>query len=168
MATSVRNATLKVTIEEEITLNGIRQGAKNVKRISDINEIFKRVVTCPANNETTIVRFRSSVGNVSGAVAYDSALDVQDVKYIRVTNLDSSNSVKLSLQVDVGEDDSGADMSATILMEAGKSFIMGSPEDGIGADDDAAGLVTNLVDLDSLVVQPGSNAVNVEVFVAST
>ena len=168
MATSVRNATLKVTIEEEINLNGVRQGAKNVKRISDINEIFKRVVTCPANNETTVVRFRSSVGNVSGAVAYDSALDVQDVKYIRVTNLDDANSLTLSLQVDVGEDDSGADMSASILVESGKSFIMGSPEDGIGADDDAAGLVTNLVDLDSIVVQPGGNAVDVEVFVASS
>ena len=168
MATSVRNATLKVTIEEEINLNGVRQGAKNVKRISDINEIFKRVVTCPANNETTVVRFRSSVGNVSGDVAYDSALDVQDVKDIRVTNLDDANSLTLSLQVDVGEDDSGADMSASILVESGKSFIMGSPEDGIGADDDAAGLVTNLVDLDSIVVQPGGNAVDVEVFVASS
>ena len=73
----------------------------------------------------------------------------------------------MSLQVDVGEDDTGADMSATILLEAGNSFMMGSPEDGIGADDDAAGLVTNLVDLDSLVVQPGSNAIDVELFVAS-
>ena len=39
MATTITNATLKVTIEEEITLNGSRQGAKNVSRISDINEI---------------------------------------------------------------------------------------------------------------------------------
>ncbi len=160
--------TLKVKIQEDIILDNQDYSSKRVLEISSIYEIFKRIVSCPANNETTVARFRSSVGNVSGAVAYDSALDVQDVKYIRVTNLDSSNSVKLSLQIDVGEDDSGADMSATILMEAGKSFIMGSPEDGIGADDDAAGLVTNLVDLDSLVVQPGSNAVNVEVFVAST
>ena len=160
-------ATLKVKIQEDIILDNQDYGSKRVLEISSIDEIYKRIVTCPANNETTIARFRSSVGNVSGAVAYDSALDVQDVGYIRVTNLDSSNSLKLSLQVDVGEDDSGADMSATILVEAGKSFIMGSPEDGIGADDDSAGLVTNLVDLDSLVVQPGSNAINVELFIAS-
>ena len=160
-------ANLKVTIREELTLNGYDQGAKNTLSISDIDEVFKRIVTCPANNETTIARFRSSVGNASGTATFDSALDVQDVKYVRLTNLDSSNSLTLSLQVEVGEDDSGADTSASVLVEAGKSFVMGSPHDGISLSDTNANLVTDLVDLDSLVVQPGSNSVNVEVYVAS-
>ena len=160
-------ANLKVIIREELTLNGYDQGAKNTLSISDIDEVFKRIVTCPANNETTIARFRSSVGNASGTATFDSALDVQDVKYVRVTNLDGSNSLTLSLQVEVGEDDSGADTSASVLVEAGKSFVMGSPHDGISLSDANANLVTDLVDLDSLVVQPGSNSVNVEVYVAS-
>ena len=160
-------ADLEITIREELTLNGYDQGAKNTLTISDIDEVFKRIVTCPANNETTVARFRSSVGNASGTATFDSALDVQDVKYVRLTNLDSSNSLKLSLQVEVGEDDTGADTSATVLVEAGKSFIMGSPHDGINLSDTNANLVTDLVDLDSLVVQPGSNAVNVEVYIAS-
>ena len=163
-------ADLKITIREELTLNDYDHGARNSITISDIDEVFKRIVTCPANNETTIARFRSSVGNVSGTAAYDSALDVQDVKYVRVTNLDSSNSLKLSLQIEVGEDDTGADTSATVLVEAGKSFMLGSPHDGIGAVASGsynANLVTDLVDLDSLVVQPGDNAVNVEVYIAS-
>ena len=160
-------ANLKVTIREELTLNGYDQGAKNTLTISDIDEVFRRIVTCPANNETTIARFRSSVGNASGTATFDSALDVQDVKYVRVSNLDSSNSLTLSLQVEVGEDDSGADTSASILVEAGKSFILGSPHDGINLSDTNANLVTDLVDLDSLVVQPGDNAINVEVYIAS-
>ena len=45
MATTVRSATLKVTLKEEIVLNGNRQDSENVKRISDINEIFKQIVT---------------------------------------------------------------------------------------------------------------------------
>ena len=160
-------ADLKVTIREELTLNDYDQGARNTLTISDIDEVFRRIVTCPASNETTIARFRSSVGNASGTATFDSALDVQDVKYVRVTNLDSSNSLTLSLQVEVGEDDSGADTSASVLVEAGKSFVMGSPHDGISLSDSNANLVTDLVDLDSLVVQPGSNSVNVEVYVAS-
>ena len=160
-------ADLIVTIREELTLNGDNHGAKNTLTISDIDEVFRRIVTCPANNETTIARFRSSVGNASGTATFDSALDVQDVKYVRVTNLDSSNSLTLSLQVEVGEDDSGADTSASVLVEAGKSFILGSPHDGINLSDTNANLVTDLVDLDSLVVQPGSNAVDVEVYIAS-
>ena len=160
-------ADLKVTIREELELNGYDQGAKNTLTISDVDEVFKRIVTCPANNETTVARFRSSGGNASGTATFDSALDVQDVKYVRLTNLDSSNSLTLSLQVEVGEDDSGADTSASVLVEAGKSFIMGSPHDGISLSDSNANLITDLVDLDSLVVQPGSNSVNVEVYVAS-
>ena len=160
-------ADLKVTIREELTLNDYDHGSRNSLTISGIDEVFRRIVTCPANNETTIARFRSSVGNASGTATFDSALDVQDVKYVRVTNLDSSNSLTLSLQVEVGEDDSGADTSASILVEAGKSFILGSPHDGINLSDTNANLVTDLVDLDSLVVQPGDNAINVEVYIAS-
>ena len=163
-------ADLKVTIREELTLNDYDQGARNTLTISDIDEVFRRIVTCPASNETTIARFRSSVGNASGTATFDSALDVQDVKYVRVTNLDSSNSLTLSLQIEVGEDDTGADTSTSLLVEAGKSFMLGSPHDGIGAVASGsynANLVTDLVDVDSLVVQPGSNAVNVEVYIAS-
>ena len=161
MATSVRNATLKVTIEEEINLNGVRQGAKNVKRISDINEIYRRIVSCPANNETTVVLFHGTV------YSDDSTLDVEDVKYIRVTNLDDTNSLTLNLQIDVGEDDTGADESASILVEAGKSFIMGTPSDGLAVQDTNANIETNLHNLESIIIYPGSNTVDVEVFVAS-
>ena len=57
-------------------------------------------------------------------------------------------------------------MSIILSLEAGKSFIMGSGHDGVSVSDANANLVTDLVDLDSLVVQPGSNIVDVEVFVA--
>ena len=162
MATTIRNATLKVTIKEEITLNGSRQDSENILRVSDINEVYKRIITCPANSETTLAHFHSSVAD--GTLA---PLDIDDVKYIRVTNLDASTSVTLSLQSDVGEDDSTDDESASLLIEAGKSFIMGSPNDGIGISDDNANLVTDLVDLESLVVFTGGSAVDVEIFVAS-
>ena len=77
-------ADLKVTIREELTLNDYDHGARNSLVIADIDEVFRRILTCPANNETTIARFRSSVGNASGTATFDSALDVQDVKYIRI------------------------------------------------------------------------------------
>ena len=82
-------------------------------------------------------------------------------------NLDDTESIKLSLQSDVGEDDSAADESATLLLEAGKSFIMGSPNDGIGISDTNANLVTDLVDLESLVIFTTGSTVDIEIFVAS-
>ena len=45
--------------------------------------------------------------------------------------------------------------------------MMGVPNDGIGISDANANLVTDLVDLESLVVFTGSDAIDVEIFVAS-
>ena len=160
-------ATLKVKIQEEIVLDNQDYGSKRTLEISSIDEIYKRIVPCPANAETTVVHFKQVAGAAGGATKFDGALDIQDARYIRVTNLDSSNNLTLSLQAEVGEDDSGADVSASVLLEAGKSFMMGSGHDGIGVSDANANLVTDLVDLDSLVIQPGGNAISVEVFVAS-
>ena len=45
--------------------------------------------------------------------------------------------------------------------------MMGSPDEAVHADDDAATIVTALTDLESIIVDPGSNAGTVEVFTAS-
>ena len=155
-------ADLTVTITESVTLNSVDQGATTSLTIGSVVETFKRIVSCPT--DTTIATFRSTPSD--GSLS-DGALDVEDVRYIRVTNLDSTNPVNLSLQIDVGEDDSAADASCTILLEAGKSFIMGTPSDGIAVDDDAASIVTSLVNLESILIDPLSNEVAVEVFIAS-
>ena len=100
---------------------------------------------------------------------------MEDVKYIRVTNLDDSSSVNLSLRSDTGEDDTAGDESATLLLEAGKSFMMGSPNDGIAIEDAAAqsgSVITALADLESIIVNTSltgvtSRATDIEIFVAS-
>ena len=153
-------ATLTTTITEEIVLNGRDRGSSNVLSIASVTEVLHRIVTCPANVDTTIASFQAAV-NTS-----DGALDLDNVKYIRVTNLDSSNPINLSLQIALGED-GAPNASTTILIAAGRSFIMGSPHDGIVVDDDAATIVTGLNDLESLLVDPSANNVSVEVFIAS-
>ena len=154
-------ATLTATITEALTLNGKDRGSTNTLTLTGINDVYHRIVTCPADSDTTIASFRNAVSGVR------SFVDIENAKYIRVTNLDSTNSVNLSLQVSVNENGT-ADASATILLEAGKSFIMGTPHDGIVVDDDAASIVTGLTDLESLLVDPSANSVQVEVFIATT
>ena len=162
MASTISNGTLKVTITEHCILNGRNQGATNTFSISSINEIFKRIVSVAADDDATVLVFKSTTASADGA------LDKEDVKYVRITNLDDTNSVNLSLQLDSGEDNSAADLSVTHLLEAGKSFMMGTVDEAVHADDDALGIVTALTDLESIIVDPGSNSGQVEVFVAST
>ena len=154
-------ADLTVTITESVTLNGAARGSSNALTVTGVDDVYHRIVTVPSGGDTTLVNFHAAVSTS------DSSLDVENVKYIRVTNLDSSNPVNLSLQVDAGEDDSAADASATILLEGKKSFIMGSPSDGIAVDDDAATIVTTLNNLESIIADSASAAVQVEIFIAS-
>ena len=53
------------------------------------------------------------------------------------------------------------------MIGAGESFILHTIHDGIAMDDDAAGIVTALTDLESLLVDPLSEDIDVEVFIAS-
>lgn len=153
-------ANLTVTLTESVTLNGSVRGSTNQLTITGIEQVMERIVTIPASADTTVLLTKATVNSE------DSAVDIQDTKYIRVTNLDSTNSVNLSLQIDSGEDSSSADESATILLEAGKTFMMGTPHDAIAVSDSGPGIITTLHDLESILVDSGSNAVKLEVFVA--
>jgi len=154
--------TLKVKVEENIILDNQDYSSKRVFEISSIANITKKIVTIAADDDATVLVFKSTT-----AIA-DGALDLQTVKYIRITNLDSSNSVNISLQLDSDENNSAADLSITHLLEAGRSFLMGAPDEGAHADDDSASIVTALTDFESIIIDPGSNSGQVEVFVAST
>ena len=156
-------ATLTSTITESISLNGADRGSTNTLSIASVTQVFHRIVTCPTGQDTTLATFASTADDS----AVSGSLDVEDVKYIWVTNLDGTNPVNLSLQVDAGEDDSAADESATLLLAAGRSFVMGSPSDGVAVSDADATLIDVLHNLESILIDPLSNAVTVEVFIAS-
>ncbi len=153
-------ADLNVTLSESVTLNGSVRGTTNTLTITDIEHVMERIVTIPSSIDTTVVVWEATVGTE------DSAVDIEDTKYIRITNLDSTNSVNLSLQIDANEDGSSADESCTILLEAGHSFVIGTPHDSVCVKDFSATIDTDLHDLESILVDSGSNAVKLEVFVA--
>tara|TARA_A100001515_G_scaffold90383_1_gene71924 strand:+ start:12 stop:497 length:486 start_codon:yes stop_codon:yes gene_type:complete len=160
MASTVTASTMTVSISESITLNGKNQGSTQTLSIPSIKDVYKRIVTCVDDTDCTIATFRTATSTADGAI------DLENVRYIRVTNLDDTNPMNLSLQVALSEDAS-ANASTTILVGAGESFILGTIHDGISLDDDADGIVTALNDLESLLVDPLSENIDVEVFIAS-
>ena len=153
-------ANLTVTLTESVTLNGSVRGSTNQLTITGIEHVMERIVTIPASGDTTVLLTKDTVASS------DSAVDIQDTKYIRITNLDSTNSVTLSLQIDNDNNDSVADHSCSILLEAGKTFMMGNPHEAIRVSDSAASILTPNRDLESILVDSGSNAVKLELFVA--
>ena len=153
-------ATLTVTLTEDLTLNGYQQGSTNSFSVASVTQVMKKIITLPADQDTTVATFQAAQ-NTS-----DNAIDLQSVRYIRITNLEASNPTDISLQIAGGEGGT-ANMSASILLEAGKSFVLGTVHDGIAISDTNSDIVTSLNDLESILMNPGSNAINIEVFVAS-
>ena len=158
-------ATLAVTITESVTLNGAARGSTNSRSITGVDDIYHRIVTLADDlTNATLVSFKQT--GVTGA---DGAMARDNVKYVRVTNLDSTNPLILNLQVIAAMNDAVGDQNAGILLEAGQSFMMSKISDAIeltaGAKDIDA--VADLHDLESIMVDPLSEAVKVEIFVAS-
>ena len=169
MSTTITPAALTVTHTESLSLNGSQQGTTNSFSISSIKDIFKRIVSIEAGDDATVAVFKSTVSIAGGTVdtGGDGALKKSAVKYIRITNLDNANSVNISLQLDSDEDNSAANLSTTHLLAPYQSFVMGTPDEAVHADDDGATIVTALTDLESIIVDPGAAVGTVEVFVAS-
>ena len=158
MATTLKNATLKVTLKEEITLNGNRQDSENVKRISDINEISKRIVTI-TTTEAVIATFSAAVASAGHYVA-------ANVRYIRFTNLDDDNFITLTFR-NQGNDE------VAIKLDAGQSFIFNgdngngmtavfnATQDADAASDTAFGSLTNIQ------ADANTGSCDLEMFIAS-
>jgi hypothetical protein len=157
-------ATLNVTITEELTLNGADRGSTNTLAVASVTQVYHRIVTCPASQDTTVATFASTVDDSTSAAG---SINVADVKYVRLTNL-GTQPVNLSLQVGTTDGgDGAADESATILIAAGRSFVMGATANAMAVNDTNANIDVSMHELESLLVDPGSNAVTIEVFIAS-
>jgi hypothetical protein len=155
MASTISNATLTVQVREEITLNNRKLGGQNIHKISGINEVTERILTIPTD-ETSILNLSASLG----AGTYVTS----NVKYIRFTNLDNTNYVRLSFVS--GSINSGTPLNRfDVKLEAKRTMIFTNAS----MSGSAVGKSFNtFVNFDTLKAKANSSAVDVEMFVAST
>jgi len=159
-------ATLTVTVKEAITLNNIDYGSERSLDISSVNEVVKRVVTA-STTECGLIGFISAISGVgvtANKVGYVAGMfDDGDVRYIRITNLDSTNHLTLTFR----DEDS---TEFCMKVDAGHSFIY--PGDNSGGVKDtmhAAGsaITVSLNDLVDITALADTDSCDVEVFVGS-
>ena len=149
MASTVTAATLTVTVQESITLNNLERGSKNVLTVANINEVDNRVMSIPSASEVTVV----SLGTAVAGGQYIRS----DVKYVRITNLDATNFVRVRVA------DTGG-VTADFKIEAGKSFMLGNGNLSAHATE---GAFSSFADIDSIKARADSLPVDVEIFIAS-
>ena len=88
MASTITASTLKVQIIEEIELNNVKRGARQYHTFADIKQIDERVLSVPTH-EVDVLLLSSSAG--AGTYATDT------FKYARLTNLDDTNYISVTL-----------------------------------------------------------------------
>jgi len=149
-------ADLTVTLSESVTINGALRGSTNNLTVTGIEDTFERIVTCPHSNTTTIATFNSNVYGSAGA------LDLENCKYIRVTNIDTADGV-IDLAI-VTEN-----TNYQVVMTAGSSHMLCQADTAAIAEVDTSPNFPTLEDVTSIQVRPrGASAnVDVEIFVAS-
>ena len=147
-------ADLTVTISESVTVNGALRGSTNSLIVGSITDTFERIVTCPHSNTTTIATFNSNVYGSAGA------LDLENCKYIRITNLSTSAVMDLAIVTE--------NTNYQVVMTAGTTHLLCQADTAAIAEADTTPNFPTLEDITSIQVRPRStDDVDVEIFVAS-
>ena len=152
MATTLSDATLTVRVTEEVKLNGRVLGNVNTHKIAGINEVSERIFTVPTS-QVTILSSSSGIG----AGTYLSS----SIKYIRLTNLDDTNFVRLTFT-------SGSGGSANVAehkLEAKRTMIFTNTAFSGSA---AGSSFDSFSDFTNLKGVANTASVDIELFVATT
>ena len=154
MATTVSVATLKVTIQEEIILNGTDYGSKTVRSIEGIGEYQRFIKRCADDTTVDLLTFDQSPNPLVGNEWYD-----QKVKYIRVTNLDAL--VTAELIVDGASDD------GVFKLLPGESFLMVGGHDPFCGTAASAGTPSTFAVLSKIRAHTTNGVCDLEVVIAA-
>lgn len=153
MASTVSTATLKILVQEDITLNNKVMGGKTIHNISGINEVSERILTVPTH-KVSILALSSS----AGAGTYVTA----NVKYLRLTNLDDENYVRLSFRT--GDLGTSSTNTYDVKLEPKRTMMFTNASISGSATGASFGSFSNFSSLDATAASAGCE---VELFVAT-
>ena len=160
-------ADLTITLQEQITLpNNNIEKTSNVKVISGVNQTVRKIDTISTTFSGSGVEILKFVDSEPQQTA--GSFVKSDVKYIRITNLDSTNKATLYiLQTD--------EESVLFDLEAGKTFMLGNAEFNAsqGGDYVDVGYVdetyySSFTNFDTIKAKAHTSDVQLEYFVASS
>jgi hypothetical protein len=144
-------ADLVTTITETVTLNGSLRGSSNSLTTTGVVDVFERILTCTHSQTTTVAVFASTPHGADGA------LDVENCKYFRISNLSSDQDMKVAFVT--------AATNYQVTVRAGGSHVLFQAEEVMIAEADASPAFPTLEDLVTVEVRPSATTdVQVELF----
>jgi hypothetical protein len=146
-------ADLTTTITENVVLNGSVRGSSNTLTTANIVDVFERILTCTHSQTTTVTVFNST------PYGADGALDVENCKYFRITNLSTDQDMMVAFVT--------AATNYQVTVRAGGSHVLYQAENAMIAEADTTPNFPTLEDLVTVEVRPSATTdVQVEIFAA--
>ena len=146
-------ADLTTTLTESVTLNGAIRGTTNTITTTGIVDVYERILTCTHSQTTTIATFASTPHASAGA------LDVENAKYIRITNLSTDQDMLLAIVT--------TNTNYQVTVRAGASHVLFQGENIAIGETDTSPAFGTLEDVTSVQARPSATTdVQVEMFVA--
>lgn len=147
-------ASLTVTIQEELTINGKDRGNTNSLTINNVTETFNRVLTV-TNTEETILEFQAT--RPSGGAIVDGTL-----QYLRITNLHTTNTVDLRIQ------DTSNTKEYFVRIAGSESFVLFNDRiDANEANDEAISL-SQIEKISADATGSSAETADIEIFAVAT
>ena len=152
-------ATLKTTMLEEITLQGDKHRVLTTKSYTGINELSRRIVTI-TTAEAVIATFSAAVASAGHYVA-------ADVRYIRFTNLDSTNFITLTFR-NQDNDEFAVKVDAGCSLSIFGDVIDTGTSGGLMSmfDANTSALTVALDNLASITAEANTSACDMEIYIA--
>ena len=142
-------ATLKVTIKEELVLNGKDVGNDNYISIAGVNNAEHKIIDV-GTGEQSLLLFDTAIA--AGTYADNT------VKHLRLTNLDDTNFIQLRLV--------GGTTQYYAKLEPKETFILGNSK--LYADATGTSATEAFINIDSMHVKADTAACELEVFIATS
>ena len=145
-------ANLITTISEGVTLNGSVRGSTNTVTTTGVEDVMERIVTCTHSQTTTIATFAAAPYTSAGAI------DVDRTKYIRVTNLSSTEVVDIAIVTNT--------TNSQVVLTAGNSHILCQADTTAIGETDTTPAFGTLENITSIQIRPRATTdAQVELFV---
>lgn len=148
--------TLTITHTESITLDGRSRGAEKSYTIASIESIHESSRVLGSTIEQIISMIDTPASDAL-------TLDIQKVKYIRLTNLDDADTISLGVI-----QHSGTAGSFSLKLLPGESFVAGPAEDSIKITNSGTPSHDSFLDLQTIQAKALANTAKLEIFVALT
>ena len=149
MASTITAATLTITHTESVTLNGIERGTTNTNTFASINEVDHRILSVLSSGSAIdVVNFGSAVS----AGTYIAG----DVRYMRFTNKDDANFIKIGMMDTGGQ-------TAYLKIGPKESFIL--HHDDITANTGGSAF-SSFTTMDKITAHADTATCDLEVFIA--